>query len=729
MDPIGYVKGWIEEIARRVRDYLIEAGDFIKDIAERVWEVVKNGLKDARDWLYENVLSKMEALWTRIKTTVGNVVHEITDPISDFFKWVWDEFKKFFDIILKPFKTALDWIHKAFEHLFWRILAYAFPFKDGILDELHIKIQESTDPDERMFYYNLWSHVNRYLGSRPTARYVPGSMLETIRLMLSNPAEYQLRLAEELEKHHEDTWYKSADSAVKIAGEWGKNWFDWLTDKFYDYISAFKIPVPTEELDDRKIFKDLMADAAKGLGGLVATSVAVSLLSKAQLGPFAAILYDMSSFKYVTAGIMGALSTAAFVQPMKYFYNAKYRPYLPPFRDAFASFSRNIISKKGFQFHLKYRGIPDDYLELYDRLASDPVSPFLIRGMAEAEIAEPDLIFKYVMDRGYNLEKSIDITGSLLWLASKDYRKTAEKSVYKHLVEGYITLDEFNGQIQNIRSLKEYPVSYSTIDGETYSGKVYAPLSQEELMKISAEWDAKYDRLKERESAIKSDLRTGDIDIATAREQLAEFVKDESKINDIIRECVRELKTKEEPDRGKSIRTALKTQLRTCYKEGFITKERYDSEREAANKITDPNILEDMLAEWSAFYDDRSDQLKYFRDKAISKEITIDEFRAKMAEWGMRPYKMDLIINDVVEKILVAYRKQREKLDKDIKTLRSKLRDYQDQAATLESQISAETDERKLRTLVSKYQSTLAKASKVEEDLAAKEEELRALAA
>jgi hypothetical protein len=685
MDPIGYVKGWIEEIARRVRDYLIQAGDFMKGIAERVWAVVKGGIDNVRDFITEKVWGYAENLWRNFKTSLDNVVHEIIDPIGDTFRWLWEQMKGFFDkYFFDPIKNIWLRIQMTWEDI------------KLIFTDIGIWISE------------IWSST---------------------KLLFTKPSEFFQRYAMELGQITSSETFQNIYEAVKKAWDWLVALYEKGVRELLELVEKFAPTAPEKGKDIEEQAIQLSKIGIGALGALTGVSLAVSWLSKHHLGHLSAIFYDMSSYKYITGALMTTLVTAAYAQPLKYFYNAKFRPYLPDFRDAFSGFSRNIISKKGFQFHLKYRGIPDDYLELYDRLASDPVSPFLIRGMAEAEIAAPDLIFKYVMDRGYNLEKSIDITGSLLWLASKDYRKTAEKSVYKHLVEGYITLDEFNGQISQIRSLKEYPVSYSTIDGETYSGKVYAPLSQEELMKISAEWDAKFDRLKERESAIKSDLRAGDIDIATAREQLAEFVKDESKINDIIRECVRELKIKEEPDRGKSVRTALKTQLRTCYKEGFITKERYDSEREAANKITDPSILEDMLAEWSAFFDDRSDQLKYFKDKAINKEITIDEFRAKMTEWGMRPYKMDLIINDVVEKILVADRKQREKLDKDIKTLRSKLRDYQDQAATLESQISAETDERKLRTLVSKYQSTLAKASKVEEDLAAKEEELRALAA
>jgi hypothetical protein len=728
-DPAGKIKEWLEGFVRNIKNWILEAADTIGKVGELIWNRIKGGFDNLKYWLYESVFSKLEAFWQRVKNSISNTIHEIVDPIGDFLKYIWDEAKKVFDWLGNSLDKALRWVGRQFEHLFWTFIVYVFPFWEGLSDALYKKIKESPELEEKEFYYGLQARVENYKRTRPVAKYMPGSMIETIRLMLSNPAEYQLRLAEELEKHHEDTWYKMPETAINIAGEWGKNWFNYLADKFYDYISGFKIPVPTEELDDRKIFKDLMADAAKGLGGLIAVSVAVSLLSKAQLGPFAAVLYDMSSFKYVTAGIMGALSTAAFVQPMRYFYNAKYRPYLPDFGHAFQAFSRNIISKKGFQFHLKYRGIPDDYLELYDRLASDPVSPFLIRGMAEAEITAPNLIFKYVMDRGYSLEKSIDVTGSLLWLASKDYRKTAERSVYKHLVEGYITLDEFNGQIQNIRGLKEYPVSYSTIDGETYSGKIYAPLSQEELMEISAEWDAKFDRLKEKESAIKTDLKTGDIDVETARKELSEFIKDLSKIEDIIRGCIRELKVKKEPEKGKDLRKELKGILTKCYKEGYITHQRLINELEALKSLTEESDITLLRAEWEAFYDDMFDQVSTLKVMAKDRTITIDDLQAELTNLGMRPSKIELIVKDIQQYLRVKNAALKSKIEGEIMRLRDKLTGLNAQLSSLDEQISAETDERRLRTLITKYNSVLTKGSKVEEDLAAKEEELKSLTA
>jgi hypothetical protein len=437
----------------------------------------------------------------------------------------------------------------------------------------------------------------------------------------------------------------------------------------------------------------------------------------------------MSSYRLISTALIGGLITAAYAQPLKYFYNATFRPYLPPFRDAFSAFSRNIIGKKEFGHHLKYAGIPDTYLELYDRLASDPVSPFLLRGMAEAEVADPDTIFKYVMDRGYSLEKSIDVTGSLMWLAIKDSRKAAENSVKRHLVEGYITLEEYKAEISKIRAKKEHPVSYSTIDGETYSGTVLVPLSHEELMQISAEWDAKFDRLKERENAIKKDLSSGDIDVETARRELAEFIKDPSKIEDIIRSSIRTLKVKKEPEKGKDLRKELKGVLTKCYKEGFITHERLVNELEAAKNLTEESDITLIKAEWEAFYDDMSDQVSTLKSMAKDKTITIDDLRRELTNLGMRPSKIELIVKDVQEYLRVKNAALKSKIEGEIMRLRDKLTGLTKELSDLEEQIEAETNPKRIATLEAKYNRKYESFTKVEEQLKAKEEELRLLAA
>jgi LysM repeat protein/ElaB/YqjD/DUF883 family membrane-anchored ribosome-binding protein len=684
-DPIGKLREVLSETLKKIRDFIERAGEFAADVANRVWEVIKEGLKNARDWLYENVISKMEALWQRIKNIVSNTIHEIVDPIGDFLKWIWDSMKEFFrEHFFEPIRNLWNKMHMIWEDI-----------------------------------KSIFSHIAEHLGD----------FFKAVKDYLFNIGEVIQGFFEKVIDVVKRLWRNFREELEIFWNEYLKPALNFIWESIR---SAIKMLIPSAPEEGENLI-------AKGFlyfgttAALLAAFTAACGIPKKWMGIdlkyVQAMAADITGYRQVLGALVGVAIALGYRQPIIYYYRALFRPYLPPFKDAFSAFSRNIIGKKGFQFHLKYAGIPDTYLELYDRLASDPVSSFLLRGMAEAEVTDPDTIFKYVMDRGYSLEKSIDVTGALMWLAIKDSRKAAENSVKRHLTEGYITLEEYKTEISKIRAKKEHPVSYSTIDGETYSGTVLVPLSHEELMEISAEWDRRFDQLKEREKAIEADLRAGDIDADTARKELSEFIKVPEKIEDIIRRAVRERKVKEEPDRGKAIRSALKAKLRENYKEGFITKEVYDSIREEVNKITDENILESMLAEWSAFFDDQIDRLKYYESQVLAKSINPQEFRQKLEQMGMRPSKIDIIYDRIIEKLAIEARKKREKLEGEIKKLKSTLASLQREIASLEEKISAETKESRLRGLLQKYQSRLEKASKVEEEISAKEEELKEILA
>jgi hypothetical protein len=682
-DPVEFLKKVIDSIINKLKNFGSNIIIDIKNLATSLWAQIYNFIKPKIDEIISAATQKISSLWADVTQGLKNLVKDITDPIANTFAWLWNQISPFFqNYFFTPLKNFFFRLHRAFDTL--EEFAKSF-FK--IMDDF----------------------------------------IKSIVTLITNPKEFFQILFKAITELMGEQWFRSMMNIVRPLGDWLHAWWEFLVDTTFKGISAVKIPVPSETLNERQMWSVLLGDAAKFLGAMTLMGVIVSRLSNAQLGYLAAILYDMSGYKLITGAIMGALVTAAFATPLKYFYNAKYRPYLPKFGDVYTAFSRNILGDAAFKFHMKWEGLSETYFKMYERLGSDAVSPMLIRSIAEAEFVDPDRTFYLVMDRGYDVEKSIDITNALLWRSVQDYRKNAEKSVLKHFAEGYITFEEFQREISRIRAVRPKSVSFSSIDGQVWSGSVLVPLSHSELMKIAAEWDAKFDRLKEKENAIKADFRAGDIDVQTARQQLAEIIKDRNKIEDIIRSIERTKKTKEEPDRGKAIRTELKSVLRNNYKEGFITKQIYDSARQEANKITDPNILEDMLAHWEAFYDDRTDQVKTLKEQAIDGIITLEDLRKKLTALDMRPTKIDLIINDVKEILDSKRASEIAKLDRQIRSLRDKINGVARELRDLEEQIQAEENPKTLATLEKKYDKKLELFNKYSEQLSSLEEEHRIL--
>jgi uncharacterized coiled-coil protein SlyX len=682
-NPLGFLGSVVQSIINGIVGWINWLYSLISSIIRENADIIWRFIQDRTTYLANIVYQYINTLWTNISISFSKLAKDIVDPIANTFAWLWDQIRSFF---YSYFITPLT--------IFFNNLKTYYSIAKDLLERIFRTLVD---------FFNL------------------------IITLITNPRKFIEQVRDIFAELMNEKWFISLVNTFRPTGEWLQAWWEFIIDTTFKAINAVKIPVPSESLNERAIWSILLSDAAKFLGAMTLMGVLVSRLSNLDLGHLAAILYDMSGYKLITGALMGTLVAAAFAQPLKYFYNAKYRPYLPKFGDVFTAFSRNILGSKGFLFHMKWEGIPDTYFRMYEKLGSDPLSPFLIRGIAEAEIGDPDIIFKYVMDRGYDVQKSVDITNALLWRAPQSYRKKAEDAVYRHLVEGYITTEEFEREIAKIRQTTPYRVSYSSIDGETWTGIVFVPLSQSELLKIASEWDAKFDRLKERENSIKADLRAGDIDVVTARKELSEIIKDRNKIEDIIRTIEKTKKTKEEPDRGKAIRTALKSLLRSVYKDGFITYEVYSKTRQEANNITDPNILEDMLAHWSAFYDDRIDQINTLKDEVKNELISLEEFRKRLIDLGMRPSKIDLIIKDIKDYLTIKRRNEIAKLEKQVRSLRDKLNGLAREITDLEQSIEAETNPKKVSNLQVKYAKKVEQFLKYQDDLKAAEEELTRL--
>jgi hypothetical protein len=684
-DPIGKIREATSDLAAKVKNLLLNAADFLSKIGEVVWDHIKNAFNQVNQYIRELFLGIYD--WLR--------------------KYIWEPLTKGFsdlsDKVVKVWDNTKEWIKTTWDN-----------FKLGIesLKDDLFKWADQVADKITGFFDKLWEKIKDSIGG------FFGLVWEWIKKEFRGIMDWFRTQWEYLKEGAKWVWEDLISKYLPVAWE-----------KIKD---AFGLLIPSApEQGDLLLARgaSLLAVAAGTLAAMIALGGVAEKLSGMKMGEAAAIVADFAGFKYITGALMGGLVTAAYAQPLKYWYNAVFRPYLPDFRIWQEALVQHEINDDLFKFSMKYYGIPDKYFDLYKETLKRPPSAFMLRYIAETEIVAPNEMFGMCLESRYSVEDAIYMVYAMSRGAMKSYISAIDKILTKCRKEGYIDDEAFERGFEEARRYNEVRVSYQTILGNIVEGTVKIPLDQKTLTKMATAWEAFSDSCDDKVSTLKSQFGKEDITEEEFRAELSKIVVVPEKVEDIINREKAKKKGKEEPDKGKEIRKLLISKLRDCYKEGFITKETFDNERKRAKEISDPDVLEDMFVEWLAFYDDRADQLKYFKDKAIGKEITIDEFRAKMVEWGMRPYKINLIIDDVVEKILVADRKQRAKLDSEIKTLRNKLRDYQDQLTTLESQISAETDERRLRTLITKYNSVLTKGSKVEEDLAAKEEELKSLTA
>ena len=274
----------------------------------------------------------------------------------------------------------------------------------------------------------------------------------------------------------------------------------------------------------------------------------------------------------------------------------------------------------------------------------------MIRYIAEAEITDPQGIFGICMDAGYSVEHAAYMAYAMSWGANSSYRRAAEAAVRKCYKEGFIDKTKMDRAISQIRTVREVPVTYTTIDGYTYRATIKVPLDQKALMRITAEWEAFYDSMYDKVSALKTAYSKETISEEELRNGLRALGIVESKIEDIVAREKAKKKAKTEPERGKTLRDELKSVFRKCYKEGFITAEYLDKLLEESNKIVDERELIKQRANWEAFYDDMYDLVKIYKENLENGIISDEEFRRDLIDLGLRPEKVELMIQYIKAK-------------------------------------------------------------------------------
>jgi len=682
-DPFGKLKEWSSDIVNSIRNLLLEIGDWINYVADLLWHRIKDYFEIIKYLIKEEVYKPIEKLWQNIANTLDNLVHEILDPIGQTFSALWEGFKRFFT------EKVPSW----FEGLALK------------LGEVWSRITESFKVSFSgiyEFFKNIWEIITG-----------EGVAFERFKSFLYHLPVTLAELAVAIFKKILELLGKILPPGV-VEGlfELAKGVFNWVRSllasisNFIVETSKIFVPsAPSPEEDPEAKAKALIAKGLEGLIGLAGIGAIASIVSKIGIPYVGGMLADFASFRYISEAIMGALVLAVYKQPLTYAFKAYYRPYLPSFRDVFTAYSRNIISDDEFLFFLKYEGIPDKYLPIYKRLASDPLSPRTVRQFYDFHIIPEERIKFYISDIGYDEQKVEDIHLAFKVGALKDEIKEVLKYASIALSKGYLTKEEF-----------------LAIREETLRN-----LDQRWLIEKAAELAFRLEILDAIYDSIVEDLKDGYITEEEARKKLSEYIKVPEKIDAVIKKVRAKKIDKPEPDKGKELRNTIKRVIRDCYKEGFITSQKLEMEIDAVNKLTDERDLTILLAEWEAFYDDMVDQVRNYKNAALDELITIDELRQRLTNLGMRPRKIELIVRDVAEFLADKHRKEIEKLEVKLSRLEDKRRGIIAALIDLEAKLEIESKPAKIMILERKYNTKLAELSKVEEEISLLRDELARL--
>jgi hypothetical protein len=224
----------------------------------------------------------------------------------------------------------------------------------------------------------------------------------------------------------------------------------------------------------------------------------MGLFKQVGLGTVAAMLYDVTNFRTLTASFMTALATVYIVRPVTYYYNNIARPNIPREADVMRLAGEYAIDKATFMELMGYHGYPEYWADRLYELCDTPARYFALRAIADTGYWDEDFFEFELRNSGYN-ERTIPILKDMLRRYSKGEAKGyGLATVIKRYREGLIDESQFKMEL----------------------GVLGIPKEKHDLFKFVADLEYQYDFASDMIAAYREQLRRGMIDTGTFRQQL-----------------------------------------------------------------------------------------------------------------------------------------------------------------------------------------------------------------
>lgn len=451
--PTQHLSHLLKSISEHITNFFTQTTAYLQDLGHKIWDWMPDWVRAALKFIGE--LSYYP--WIKLFEFIQDPTAPFKDPLEFFFRDLIRASREVMNEIILPVKSVLENLWQHISHTFTSIgqsIENGFSRTSATLTRLPMDIKDLFDisiseilhgmyePIEASFDW-LFEQFQRIASS--IASWFTGPFIQTFR--------------------HAGDWLVDEMRSI----------YEGFFSNLIHFFTTFGRITPERAPSAATAGAGLALTAAGGLGGLTLAGQLAHWWSNLGAGPIAAMFADVANFKVITGAVLGTIATAVFATPMRYYVNSITRPWLPDMRLMHEALGRGKISDEMFLRHMAYFGFDESWFEVYKPLASRPISPFIIRYIAEAEILDPEALYEICIDAGYSPEHSRYLSRALSYAAVGTYRRGAEAQLYNCLRDGFIGREAFSTEFDTIRA---------TIDSK-------------KLVQIRAEWDFYYDRSKD----------------------------------------------------------------------------------------------------------------------------------------------------------------------------------------------------------------------------------------
>jgi len=445
-NPIGQVAEWVVNEVRSTFNWF--------------WEnVIRPGFEkiiDAASWIWKSIKSVVNSIleWVRsVYNTAKNIYFAVTQTVMYYLKAVWNWLKNIGSTVYSKVREALnvvwEWVQKAaslvvekmlesmktYFGLYRTVVEAVRDFLAGLIEKLHSATESA------------WHSLTEFISGK----------LETITRALSALPQSIVAGFKSAVSYLYDILKSIWDKVIVPVGTKVKDALEWiaqrLQDVFYTVLESleniFRSVVPlTPERAPNLALTALKVSGLAAAGLLAMTGVwdALHPFKDVIPGEVKAMIYDVTNFNKILGAFTGALFAVSIAQPMKYYYNATFRSYIPTWSDIMELRSRGKIDDAAFVRFMHYYGYDDIYKPYFDELANTPAGYFMLRMMAQTGFFDEKIFREEISRLGYAKETQDFLFETFKRMVTEPTRGIYSSYIINRYIVGITGIDELEAE-------------------------------------------------------------------------------------------------------------------------------------------------------------------------------------------------------------------------------------------------------------------------------------------
>lgn len=486
-----------------------ESWEILSGADNAIWDEIFDWIANAISTISRVVSSWAEWLWSSVSNAISSWVSWLWDAIKDWLFWVrdqvWSRISWLRDQVVVIVDNVRSWISSTWDNLtgviapfFDQVWSWITWLKDTIVNNV-VNMVRDISGDLSDFYAQLTGQMSSTMawlaqtvtdrldqaiveirGIVPEWIYKPG---EWIQQLLDGVADWLMVDV----PGHSPRWTGIFESIGNFLKTWlfdFPKWFladvpervayglsesfKWVSDTIEPIIGSFNDTIlsfaksigpmsPGVAADNFNTIAKIGFAAIGGLTGMTVAGELLHPLKRIGLGNISAMIWDMTNYKMITGAFVGAMTYAMLRQPLNYYFNSLFRPYVLPPGDFFKLMSRDaftdpeklrypelteaiqlVAGGDGARWEremLGWYGYPESYLGFFKELANERMGYFALAGIARAGFWDEAWFLEALSRTGYSETAKTALMGMyrelvlasrqtpVLSIASKMYRE------------------------------------------------------------------------------------------------------------------------------------------------------------------------------------------------------------------------------------------------------------------------------------------------------------------